>query len=240
VARRAALVTGASSGIGLAVARVLGEAGHGLTLAARRADKLDDAARDLECDGFAVHPVAADLGREEEVVRVADEHRRRFGRLDVLVNNAGVGAGEPVGDLTTQRVDLQIAINLRAVMLLYRECRDMLVAAGAEHRSALVVNTASLAGKSGQAWLSVYSATKAGVIAFTQAMTKELAGEGVKSTALCPGFVDTPMTDYLKDRLPAEEMIRTSDVAAAVRFLLALSPGCVVPEIVMARPGAGL
>jgi NAD(P)-dependent dehydrogenase (short-subunit alcohol dehydrogenase family) len=116
----------------------------------------------------------------------------------------------------------------------------MLVAAGREHRSALVVNTASMAGKSGQPWLSVYSATKAGVIAFTQAMSKELVGEGVRSTALCPGFVDTPMTDYLKDRLSAEDMIRTSDIAAAVRFLLELSPACLVPEIVFSRPGAGL
>jgi NAD(P)-dependent dehydrogenase (short-subunit alcohol dehydrogenase family) len=238
VAQRAALVTGASSGIGLAVARVLGEAGHGLTLAARRPEKLEQAASELASEGYDIHPVAANLSDEEELRRVVEKHRDRFGRLDVLVNNAGFGAGEAVGELTTKKVDLQVDTNLRSVILLYRECRDLLVTAGAEHRSALVINTASIAGKSGQPWLSVYSATKAAVIGFTQAMTKELGGEGVKSTALCPGYVDTPMTDYLKDRIPAEEMITTDDIAAAVRFLLALSPACLVPEIVFSRPGA--
>jgi NAD(P)-dependent dehydrogenase (short-subunit alcohol dehydrogenase family) len=239
VAQRAALVTGASSGIGLAVARVLGEEGHALTVAARRPEKLEDAAAELVDAGFEVHAVAADLGREEDVARVVGEHRERYGRLDVLVNNAGMGAGQAVAELTTKKVDLQIATNLRSVILFYRECHDLLVAAGGEHRAALVINTASIAGKSGQPWLSVYSATKAAVIGFTQAMSQELADAGVKSTALCPGFVDTPMTAYLKDRVPAEEMIRTSDVAAAVRFLLALSPACVVPEIVFGRPGGG-
>jgi len=240
MAERAALVTGASSGIGLAVARVLVEEGHALTLAARRPEKLEAAAAELAADGFDVHAVAGNLGREEDVVRVVAEHRERHGRLDVLVNNAGVGAGEPVHGLTTKKVDLQIATNVRSVMLFYRECHDMLVAAAGERGSALVVNTASLAGKSGQPWLSVYSATKAAVIGFTQAMSKELAGAHVKSTALCPGYVDTPMTDYLKDELPPEEMIRTSDVAAAVRFLLALSPACHVPEIVFMRAGGAL
>ena len=240
MAQRVALVTGASSGIGLAVARVLGEAGHALTLAGRRPEKLEEAATTLAGEGFDVQAVAGDLGQEEDLRRVVAEHRDRHGRLDVLVNNAGVGAGEAVAELTTKKVDLQIDTNLRSLILMYRECHDMLVAAGREHRSALVVNTASMAGKSGQPWLSVYSATKAGVIAFTQAMSKELVDAGVRSTALCPGYVDTPMTDYLKDRLAAEDMIRTSDVAAAVRFLLELSPACLVPEIVFSRPGAGL
>jgi NAD(P)-dependent dehydrogenase (short-subunit alcohol dehydrogenase family) len=238
VAQRAALVTGASSGIGLAVARVLGETGHALTLAARRPEKLDQAAAGLVSEGFEIHAVAANLSDEDDLRRLVAEHRDRFGRLDVLVNNAGFGAGEAVGELTTKKVDLQVDTNLRSVILLYRECRDLLVAAGAEHRSALVINTASIAGKSGQPWLSVYSATKAAVIGFTQAMTKELGGEGVKSTALCPGYVDTPMTEYLRDRIPPEEMISTDDIAAAVRFLLALSPACLVPEIVFSRPGA--
>jgi short-subunit dehydrogenase len=116
----------------------------------------------------------------------------------------------------------------------------MLREAGAEHRNALVVNLSSISGKSGQPWLSVYSATKAAVIGFTQAMNKELNADGVKSVALAPGFVDTPMTDFIKDSVSPEEMIRTSDVADAVRFLLHLSPACVVPEIVFQRPGEAL
>jgi NAD(P)-dependent dehydrogenase (short-subunit alcohol dehydrogenase family) len=174
------------------------------------------------------------------VRRVVAAHRERFGRLDVLVNCAGVGIGAPVAEIATRRADLQLAVNLRAPILFYRECAELLRAAGAEHRNALVVNLSSISGKSGQPWLSVYSATKAALIAFTQAMNKELAAEGIKSVALAPGFVDTPMTDFVKGEIPPGEMIRTSDIAASVRFLLTLSPWCLVPEIVFQRPGESL
>jgi NAD(P)-dependent dehydrogenase (short-subunit alcohol dehydrogenase family) len=233
---RAAIVTGASSGIGLAIAQVLGETGHGLTIAARRPDKLDTAAETLRRAGHEVEAVPGNMADEADVQRVVAAHRERFGRLDVLVNCAGVGFGAPVGEMVTKRVDLQLDVNLRAPVLFYRECADLLRAAGAEHRNALVVNLSSISGKSGQPWLSVYSATKAALIGFTQAMNKELAEAGVKSVALAPGFVDTPMTDFVKAQVPAEEMIRTDDIAEAVRFLLRLSPWCLVPEIVFQRP----
>jgi NAD(P)-dependent dehydrogenase (short-subunit alcohol dehydrogenase family) len=237
---RAAIVTGASSGIGLAIAHVLGETGHGLTIAARRPDKLDTAAEALRRAGHEVETVAGNMADEADVQRVVAAHRERFGRLDVLVNCAGVGFGAPVAEMVTKRVDLQLDVNLRAPVLFYRECADLLRAAGAEHRNALVVNLSSISGKSGQPWLSVYSATKAALIAFTQAMNKELAEAGVKSVALAPGFVDTPMTDFVKAQIPAEEMIRTEDIAEAVRFLLRLSPWCLVPEIVFQRPTEAL
>jgi NAD(P)-dependent dehydrogenase (short-subunit alcohol dehydrogenase family) len=240
MADRAAIVTGASSGIGLEIARMLGREGHALTLAARRPEKLEAAAAELEGEGLDLQAVAANLGQEEDVQRVVAAHRDRYGRLDVLVNSAGVGFGEPVAGLTTKKVDLQLDTNLRSIILFYRECHDMLVAAGAEHGAALVVNLASITGKQGQPWLSVYGATKAAIVNFTQAMDRELAEQGVKSTALCPGFVDTPMTDFVKGDIPPERMIRTTDIAEAVRFLLRLSPQCIVPEIVFARPGEGL
>jgi NAD(P)-dependent dehydrogenase (short-subunit alcohol dehydrogenase family) len=237
---RAALVTGASSGIGLANARVLGEEGHGLTVAARRPDKLESAARELRAVGLDVEAVPGNMADEDDVARIVAAHRDRWGRLDVLVNCAGVGVGAPVADMQTKRVDLQLDVNLRAPVLFYRECAGLLRAAGAEHRNALVVNLSSISGKSGQPWLSVYSATKAGLIGFTQAMNKELNGDGVKSVALAPGFVDTPMTEFVQESVRPEDMIRTADIAEAVRFLLRLSPNCVVPEIVFERPGEAL
>jgi NAD(P)-dependent dehydrogenase (short-subunit alcohol dehydrogenase family) len=167
-------------------------------------------------------------------------HRERFGRLDVLVNNAGVGVGADVAAIQTKYLDMQLAINVRSMVLFYRECVDLLRDAGAEHRCALVVNTSSISGKSGQPWLSVYSATKAAVVGFTQAMHKELGGQGIKSTALCPAFVDTPMTDFVKDQVPPEEMIQVSDVAETVRLLLRMTPGCVVPEVQFLRPAEAL
>ena len=135
---------------------------------------------------------------------VVARHREAFGRLDVLVNNAGVGIGATADEHQTKYVDMQIDVNIRAIVLFYRECAELLRAAGGEHGNALVVNMASMAGKSPQPWLSVYSATKAAVVAYTTAMNKELNGAGVKSVAFCPGFVDTDMSDFVKDSIPAE------------------------------------
>jgi NAD(P)-dependent dehydrogenase (short-subunit alcohol dehydrogenase family) len=240
MAQRAAIVTGGSSGIGLAIARVLGEEGYGLTVAARRPEKLEEAVAGLRADGYDVNAVSGNLADEALVQEVVRSHRERFGRLDVLVNNAGVGAGEAVGELTTKKVDPQLGINLRSPILFYRECTELLRAAGAEHRCALVVNTSSISGKAGEPWLSVYSATKAAVVGFTQAMHKELGADGIKSTALCPAFVDTPMTDFIKGQVKAQDMIQVSDIAETVRVLLRMSPGCVVPEIQFVRPGERL
>jgi NAD(P)-dependent dehydrogenase (short-subunit alcohol dehydrogenase family) len=235
--QRAAIVTGASSGIGLAIAHMLGEEGFGLTVAARRPDKLEQAAQGLRDQGYAVEVVAGPLGDEEGVKAVVAAHRARFGRLDVLVNNAGVGVGAPVAEIETKKLDLQLDLNLRSIILFYRECVELLRAAGAEHRRALVVNTASISGKSGQPWLSVYSATKGAVVNFTEAMHKELSTEGIKSTALCPGFVDTALSDFIKGQVPPEDMITVQDIAEAVRLLLKVSPACIIPEIQFIRPG---
>ncbi|HEY3021383.1 MAG TPA: SDR family oxidoreductase [Solirubrobacteraceae bacterium] len=234
---RAALVTGASRGIGYALAETLGAEGYGLTLTARKPDTLEQAASQLQEKGYDVEFLAANMADEEAIRAVVSRHRERFGRLDVLVNNAGVGIGAPVNEHQTKYVDMQLDVNLRAIVLFYRECIELLRAAGAEHRNALVVNLASMAAKVPSPWLSVYSAAKAGVAAYTVAMNKELNNDGVKSVAFCPGFVDTDMTDYVKGTISAEEMISTTDIAEALRFLLRLSPNCVVPEIMFHRPG---
>lgn len=234
---RAAIVTGASRGIGFALAETLGTEGYALTVTARKPDTLEQAAGQLREQGFTVEHVVANLIDEEAVREVVARHRERYGRLDVLVNNAGVGIGAPADGHQAKFIDLQLAVNVRALVLFYRESADLLRAAGAEHGKALVVNLASIAGKSPQPWLSVYSATKAAVAAYTVAMNKEFSKHGVKSVALAPGFVDTDMTDYVKDRVPAEEMLRPSDIAEALRFLLRLSPACLIPEIVFQRPG---
>jgi short-subunit dehydrogenase len=234
---RAAIITGASRGIGLALAEALGEAGYGLTLTARKPETLERTADELRDKGYEVEHVAANMADEEAIREVVRVHRERFGRLDVLVNNAGLGIGAAAAEHQTKHLDLQLGVNLRAIILLYRESLELLRVAGSEHRNALVVNLASIAGKSPAAWLSVYSATKAAVIAYTQAMNKELNGDGIKSVAFCPGFVDTDMTDYVKQSVPAEEMLRPNDIAEALRFLLRVSPACVVPEIIFQRPG---
>jgi len=240
MSERAAIVTGASRGIGRAIAEALAEDGYSLTISARKPDTLETAAAEFREKGYEVEPVAANMADEDGIKSVVQRHRERFGRVDVLVNNAGVGIGAAVAEQQSKYVDMQIAVNLRAIILFYRECAEMLRAAGAEHGKALVVNLSSFAGKSGQPWLSVYSATKAGVVGYTQAMNKELNAEGVKSVAFCPGFVDTDMSDFIKESVDAAEMMRPEDIAEGVRFMLRLSPACIVPEIVFQRPGESL
>jgi NAD(P)-dependent dehydrogenase (short-subunit alcohol dehydrogenase family) len=240
MADRAAIVTGASSGIGYAIARMLGQEGYSLTLAARRPEKLQAAAEELAKEDFDLQAVPANVSEEADIQRVVASHRERYGRLDVLVNNAGVGIGAPVGEIETKRLDMQLDINLRSIVLFYRECVPLLLTAAAEHKNALVVNTSSISGKFGQGWLSVYSATKHGVVGWTEAMNKELAPQGIKSSALCPAFVDTPMTEFAKQHVPAEQMIRPEDIAEAVRYLLKVSPACIVPEMMFVRPGDAL
>ena len=234
---RAAIVTGASRGIGLALAETLADEGYALTVSARKPDTLQAAAEQLRARGAEVEAIEGNLADPDSIAEVVGRHRQRFGRLDVLVNNAGVGIGATATDHQTKHVDLQLDVNLRAIILFYRESIELLRAAGAEHGSALVVNLASLAGKSPQPWLSVYSATKAAVVAYTVAMNKELANDGVKSVAFCPGFVDTDMADFIKDTVPAETMLKTSDIAEALKFMLRVSPACLVSEIVFQRPG---
>jgi short-subunit dehydrogenase len=218
------------------MAQALGEEGFALTITARNPETIERAAAELRAKGLEVDHVAANMVDEEAVRGVVSRHRARYGRLDALVNSAGVLIGAQGTEHQTQSVDTMLDLNLRAIILFYRESLELLKAAGAEHRNALVVNMASMAGKFPQPWLSVYGATKAAVIAYTQSMNKEFASEGVKSVAFCPAFVDTDMSDFVKDTIPAEEMLPTSDLAEALRFVLRVSPACVIPEIVFERP----
>jgi NAD(P)-dependent dehydrogenase (short-subunit alcohol dehydrogenase family) len=235
VADKAALITGGSSGIGLAVARALAQDGYGVTVSARRPEKLEQAAAQLRDEGFDVLSVPANMADEDDIKRMVAAHVERFGRIDVLMNNAGVGIGGLIADAETKKLDMQIDVNLRAVYLATRESIPHLKKAGADG-GAMIVNTASIAGKRPQGWLAAYSATKAGVIALTAATAMELAAEGVRCTAICPGFVDTAMTDWVRDTVSSDEMIRPEDVAEVVRCLLRLSPMCIVPEVMMVRP----
>ena len=180
------------------------------------------------------------MTNEEEIAALFASHRERFGRLDVLVNSAGVGIGEAMESITAKRLDIQLGANLRGLILATREALPALREAGAEHGKALIVNLASIAGKKGQGWLSVYSATKAGVVGFSQATQKECDGQGIQVTALCPGFVDTPMTEFIREHVAQEDMIRPEDIAESVRFLLRTSPACLVPEVVFTRPARAL
>ncbi|MBS1886038.1 MAG: SDR family oxidoreductase [Actinobacteria bacterium] len=234
---RAALVTGGSSGIGLEIARVLVRRGFAVTIGGRRREKLEAAEASLATGGVAIASVAGDISDPKVVTELVERHRKAHGRLDVLVNNAGLGIGRPIEAIRDRDVELQFGVNVRSVILMYREAVPLLREAAAEHRNALVINNASIGGKRPEPLISVYSAMKAGVVALTAAMNRELGPEGIKSTALCPGFVDTELTAWTRDTVPQEEMLSVDDVASAVDWLLSTSPNCVVPELELTRPG---
>ena len=175
------------------------------------------------------------MADEDDIKRMVTGHLEHFGRLDFLMNNAGVGIGGAIADAETKKLDMQIAVNLRAVYLVTREAIPPLKQAAA-NGGAMIVNTASIAGKQPQGWLAAYSATKAAVIALTEATAREIANDGVRCTSICPGFVDTAMTEWIRGQVAQADMIRPEDVAEVVRCLLRLSPACMIPEVMMIRP----
>lgn len=235
-----AIVTGASRGIGLAIAETLAGLGYSLTISARQEGPLEETAEKLREGGVQVNAIAANLADPDAPARIVAAHKDAFGRLDVLVNNAGLGIGAAAAEHQTKFLDMQWNVNVRAIVLLYRESLELLRASAKERGTAQVINLSSIAGKSGQPWLSMYGATKAAVVSYTEAMNKELGSEGIRSVALCPGFVDTDMAEFVKDGIGQENMIKTSDIAESVRFLLKLSPACLVGEIVFQRPGEAI
>jgi len=223
---RAALITGGSSGIGLAIARMLRDEGFGLTLASRRPERVEAAAAEL---GAAA--VAADVASEEACTRLLAEHRERFGRLDVLVNSAGIGIAGRVEDLPAKHFDLQLGVNLRGLFLVTRAAIPLL-----RESRGWIVNLASIAGTIPSPGLATYGATKAAVISLTRSLNEELDADGVRAVAICPGFVDTPMAEW--SGLKGEEMIQPEDCAEIVRMLLRLSPQARIPQVVVERVGS--
>jgi NAD(P)-dependent dehydrogenase (short-subunit alcohol dehydrogenase family) len=235
VTERVALVTGASSGIGFAVSEMLLSEGFIVTAVGRRADKLAAAASKLRTAGGLVIEHAADISDECAVTEMIRVQRERFGRIDVLVNNAGIGISEDPLTASTRHLDLQMAVNLRSIIITYREAYDLLLAAASAAGGALVVNMASVLARHPEPTLAIYSATKAAVLSYTDSMNMLLGQRGVRSTAVCPGYVDTPMSDWVKDSIPAESMIPVSDVAEIIRALVRLSPASVISEIPITR-----
>jgi NAD(P)-dependent dehydrogenase (short-subunit alcohol dehydrogenase family) len=223
---KAALVTGGSSGIGLAIARALREDGYELTIASRRREKIEAAA-----DELGAHAVAADVSNEDDCVRLVEAHRERHGRLDVLVNSAGVGIAGNVEQHRTKHWDLQLGVNLRGLFVMTRECIPLL-----RESRGWIVNLASIAGTTATPGLAAYGASKAAVIALTRSLNGELEADGVRAVAICPGFVATPMAEW--SGIPQDEMIAPEDCAEVVRMCLRLSPHARVPQVVVERMGA--
>lgn len=241
--QRSALVTGASRGIGLEIARRLAGEGYDLTVSARRLDGLLDAAEKLgAAAGVGVHPVAADLADEAEVAELVSSHGNRFDALDLLVLNAGVGADGQMAELSTKRYDLVLNVNLRSQFLLIQQALPLLKKAAALRpgTGARVVALASITGVAAEPRLSAYGASKAALISLCETLSLEESKNGVSATAISPGYVATDMTSNLPEPVDEATMLESSDIAELVVAVSRLSVKAVVPNIVVSRAGSAI
>jgi NAD(P)-dependent dehydrogenase (short-subunit alcohol dehydrogenase family) len=222
---RAAIVTGGSSGIGLAIGRMLRDEGYAVTLVSRTAEKLERAAAEL-----GVSFAAVDVSDLDACARLIADHRERVGRLDVLVNSAGMGIAGTVEKMPVKHFDLQVGVNLRGLFALTQAAIPLL-----RETRGWIVSVASITGTMPAPGLAVYAATKAGIISLTGSLNEELEGDGIRAIAICPGFVDTAMAEW--SGMAAAQMIQPEDCAEIVRMCLRLSPHARVPQVVVENMG---
>ncbi|MEU6172892.1 SDR family NAD(P)-dependent oxidoreductase [Streptantibioticus parmotrematis] len=212
--RRVALITGSTSGIGLAVARTLGNAGLAVFICSRNADSVESTVKELRNEGIEAAGTVADVRRPESVKELLAAAVETYGRVDVLVNNAGRSGGGVTAGIADELWYDVIDTNLNSVFLTTRE---FLNAGGAQDRGwGRVINIASTGGKQGVVLGAPYSASKHAVVGFTKALGLELAKTGVTVNAVCPGYVETPMAARVRQGYAAA--YDTSEDAILERF----------------------
>jgi len=221
---RVALITGGAGGIGLAVARRFAQAGARLALADIRLDAAQQAAESLGRLGHQAIGLGGDVSRSVEAQALVGSAIERFGRIDILVNNAGrMGRVAPLWELTDADWNEVIAVDLTSVFLVSRAVVPQMRA----RRSGCIVSVSSIAGKEGTPRLIPYSVAKAGIIAFTKALGKEVVGDGIRVNCVAPGVVQTPLLDQLPpestqvmlSKAPMGRFGTADEVAAVVHFL---------------------
>jgi short-subunit dehydrogenase len=227
---KTALVTGAGSGIGKAIALSLAAKGCRLILTARTAARLAEVERHIVQNRGSATVIAADLARDEDIERLAAQSAQPYGPIDFLINNAGWGKRASVIRIKVDDLDQTLRVNLRAPMLLAKH----LVPGMIEKGDGAVINIGSVSGKSGETNGAAYSASKFGLIGFTQSLYEEVREQGIKVSVILPGFVDTPLIPANR-QLDRSKMIQVDDVAQAVLYVLT-SPPTVCPVEITIRP----
>jgi len=238
---RTALVTGASQGIGAAVARSLAAQGARLVLAARNLEKLEAQAVELRAGGAEAAVLPLDLARSEEIPERLKELPEGFGEIDVLVNNAGITADNLLLRMSLEQWNGVLATNLTGTFLVTKELlRGMM-----KRRWGRVVTVSSVVGVMGNAGQANYAAAKAGLIGFTKSVAKELASRGITANVVAPGFIETAMTGVLpeetrkrmSDDIPAGRLGTPDDVAAAVCYLASEEASYVTGQVLHVNGG---
>ena len=224
-----ALVTGAGRGIGKAVALSLAQSGCRVILAARTRAQLEEVHREIRDRGGEALVVVADLTRDEDIQQLV-ESSRSCGAVDILINNAGWGKRAPVVKGNIDDWDRTFRVNLRAPMILAKQLLPKMIAKG----EGAVINIGSVSGKTGEANGAAYSASKFGLIGFTQSLYEEVREHGIKVAVILPGYVDTPLIPPNR-QLDRSKMIQADDIAQAVHYVLT-SPATCCPVEITVRP----
>jgi NAD(P)-dependent dehydrogenase (short-subunit alcohol dehydrogenase family) len=223
LAGKVAVITGASRGIGAAAARGFAAEGAHVVLAARSRSQLEQVARACEEHKVRALAVPTDVGEWGQVQALAHAVEKAFGRCDILLNNAGVGIGGSVADMPVEHLDETLRVNLRGPFLVAKAMAPLLRPGGT------VLNVASVSGHEGRPGLAAYCMSKAGVRVFSQALGKELAARGIRSVAVCPGYVATEMVDDAP--FPMRDMVQPDDLARVLVRLATQPESAYVDEI---------
>jgi 3-oxoacyl-[acyl-carrier protein] reductase len=225
---KTALVTGATGGIGGAIAKALHKQGATVAISGRQQDKLDKLASEL---GSKVHVVPCDLGNKAQVAKLIDDATGKLGRLDILVNNAGLTKDNLFMVMKDEQWDEVIAVNLTSTFMLMRAAaRGMMRAKTGYGR---IVNISSVSGIIGNPGQGNYAASKAGMIGMSKSLAREVASRGITVNCIAPGFISTPMTDALNEKqvatireaIPAQKFGTPDDIAAATVYLASPEAG---------------
>ena len=223
------LVTGASRGIGFAIARRLGKMGARVAICARNSDDLKNAESRLRAEGTEVFSRAADITHGDQIAVLVDKTQQALGSIDILVNNAGIGIFGALQERSEQDWDSVINTNLKSVFLVSR----LVIPEMIRKKSGYIINISSLAGKSTFAGGGIYCASKWGLLGLTGCMAEDLRSHGIRVSAICPGSVATEFSSHAgKD---ASKMLHPEDVAHAVAALVSQAPGSFISEVLM-RP----
>ncbi len=233
LAGKIAIVTGSSSGIGKAIALTFGKEGASVVVAARRKDSCEKTAAQIRKNGGDAMAIQTDVTDEAQVERLITETVKRYGRLDLLVNNAGIGGGGRIESTSTETFDRVMNTNLRGTFFCCRAgFRQM------KQNGGTIINMSSVAGV--QAWVGTgtYSASKHGIMALTKSLADEGRAYKIKVSAICPGGVADELVDASPDEILRSEQISPYDIAEAAVYLAALGPYAVVHQIIVDRLGA--
>ena len=240
LSERTALVTGATGGIGGAIARAFHKQGATVAVSGRQTEKLEKLAAEL---GSRVHVTPCDLGDRTAVARLADEAIAKLGRLDILVNNAGLTKDNLFMVMKDEQWDEVIAVNLTSTFMLMRaSARSMMRAKTGYGR---IINISSVSGVVGNPGQGNYAASKAGMIGMSKSLAREIASRGITVNCIAPGFISTPMTDALnekqvgaiKEAIPAQKFGSPADVASACVYLASSEAGYVTGQTLHVNGG---